>query len=375
MSRNFAPNTQKPLFEETTDAALMRRLLAMPKIDLHRHLTGSIDVETAIRIAAAYDVELPTYISSELQDILFNRREIDTLKKYFTPWSVLNKLYVSSESTREIISEAIAKAASDNVIYVEFRTSPRGFLGPNNPFTFEDYAETISAAVSEAAAKHGIVVRFILGIARHVFGRIPLEDRNRMFARIIDIISTRRDCFVGVDLNGDETAAGGEGFGYFFRTAREKGFKATVHAGEHGPAANVRYAVENLLASRIGHGIAAAQDPDVLELLAERNCALEICPTSNAILGVATRTEDLPLRILQKSGVPFVICSDNPARCRTSLTEELFKVSRAFDMSFGDLENMVSNTLDRSFADPETKSILFGRLNKRRGLQAKICVA
>jgi len=329
-------------------------------------LTGSIDSETAIRLAMTYGIKLPSYLSSELQDILSNRHEVDTLKKYFTPWAILNRLYASTAATREIILDAVRKAADDNVTYVEFRTSPRGFLGEEQRFSFEEYLQTISDTVWEAERTTGVTVRFILGIARHVFVKIPLEQRNKMFTRIIEMISPiRPKCFVGVDLNGDETAAGAEGFEFFFNVARNHGFRVTVHAGEFGPAENVRYAVDTLRASRIGHGIAASEDSGTLELLAENNCPLEICPTSNSILGLAPKTEDLPLRLLKNSGVPFVICSDNPARCRTSLSEELFKVAKAFDFSIGDIESLVLDSMKRSFADVETKALMINKLSRK----------
>jgi len=351
-------NPQESLFGISTDAALMHSMLSMPKIDLHRHLTGSIKAATAVRIAAKYTVKLPTYIISELEDILYNSRPVNNLKEYFSPWPILNRLFCSNEATRDLIFDTIRDAAEDNVVYLELRMGPHGFLG-NGPFAFEEFVETVSATVAEADKKFGTITRCILGIPRHVFGSIPFEKRKKMFARMISTISPLRPyCFVGVDINGDEAAVGAEEFEVFFKIAKENGFKITVHAGECGPASNVQYALEHLNAMRIGHGLAAASNPSLLKTLSKRKCALEICPTSNRILGLVSGEAELPLKILRGHGVPFVVCSDNPARCKTTLSEEIFKIAKTFMLSPSEIRHIVYSSLDHCFADPETKERL-----------------
>ena len=355
---------QNSLFEMTSDAQLIHEILSMPKIDLHRHLTGAIDAETAVKIAAKYNVELPTYVISELEDLLFKSDSANTLQQYFHPWwEILNKLFVSKEAIHDIILEVIKKAAEDNIIYLELRMGPRGFLG-NNIFTFEQFIEAVSESVAEANATfNNIITRCILGIPRHVFGNIRPQTRNRMLARMVSIISSfRQDCFVGVDLNGDEDAISGKEFEVFFKIAKDKGLGITVHAGECGSTSNVREAVDQLYAQRIGHGLAAVHDADLLRILAERNCALEICPESNRILRKISRIEELPLKILQEYGVPFVICSDNTARNRTSLSQELFKIAKAFRFSSVTLKEITLSSLKHSFTDLETKKSIKSKL-------------
>lgn len=357
-------NDQRALFDTLSDAELMHRILSMPKIDLHRHLVGSISGAIAVKVGAKYGVELPTYIASELEGILFGSQKVNTLPAYFAAWPILERLFVSSEAIHEIIIEVIRQAAEDNVIYLELRMGPYGFLG-KKPFTFEEFVHTVSTSIAEAESKFGITTRCILGVPRHVFAKIPVHTRNRMFARMISIVySVYPDTFVGVDLNGDESVGTGEDFKVFFRMAREKGFGITIHAGECGPAQNVEYAVKELKASRIGHGLAAAKNPNLLSLIAESNLMLEICPTSNEILSLVSRINELPLRLLTEYGVPFAICSDNPARNRTSLSEDLFKVARSFNLTESDLSKLTYSALDASFADEKTKKMIDLRLRR-----------
>jgi adenosine deaminase len=346
-----------------TDAMLLRSLLSKPKVDLHRHLTGSIDAKAAVRIAAKYDVQLPTYVASELEDRLYHQRGVTNHEEYFIPWETLNSLFVSEDAAYEIILEVLGEAAKDNVVYAEFRTGPRGFLGSEYP-KFDQYLDVIARSTAEAEERFGIVARWILGIPRHVFGPISEDTRNSMCARIINMVySFYPRYFVGIDLNGNEDAASAELFDVCFKMARNKGLPITVHAGETGPASSVEYAVEKLHASRIGHGVSAWSDLHLLALMAERDCALEICPTSNKLLRVLTSIEDLPLRTLRESGVPFSICSDNPARCRISLTEELYKVATAFSLPLSEIREITYCALDHSFADQEIRHSIRARLD------------
>lgn len=353
---------QRHLFP--SDLELMRSIPELPKVDLHRHITGSISGRTAVRLALKYDVELPTFIVYDLEKEIFPR-PVDTLEEYFRAWPILNRLFVSQEAIREIVLQTMKDAAEDNVVYTEIRTNPRGFLGENrvsrensDKYSFEEFLETVSSAIMEGEKKYGVVARIIVGISRHIFIRFPEGSRSKMFRRMVTMISQFYPQYVvGVDLNGDEKKVGGEPFDYFFWAARSEGLPVTIHAGEEGPVSNVRYALNSLKADRIGHGLAAASDPDLMKDLVKKNCALEICPTSNEVLNKKT-----PLKTFKEHGVPFAVCTDNPARCFTTLSEELFKVAKTLWLTVEDLEELTRNALNHSFADAETKKKVEAKL-------------
>lgn len=358
----LSQSEQLPLIKTETDAMLMHQIISLPKIDLHRHLTGSISPAVACRIAAKHDVKFPTYIAAELSEALFSQTPVNSHAEYFSPWPILNRLFASLPAVEELLRAVIRDCADDNVAYAEIRLGPRGFLGDSG-YSFEEFVQTVSAAVKRSDAHFGTTTRCILGIPRHVFAKVPIKSRNKMFASMLNTIQRSRDCFVGVDLNGDEVAASGDEFVTFFKIAREMGLPATVHAGEiGGSAGNVAFAVGSLGASRIGHGIEAAKNPSMLTLLAQRRCVLEICPSSNRLLGVVRRVRDLPLAILDRHNVPFVICTDNPARCRVTLSEEIFSVAKAFAYSIDRVREITMTSLQSSFADAITKKSVAERL-------------
>ena len=333
----------------------MAEILAMPKLDVHRHLTGSITADVAIRVAATHNLALPTYISRDLTRELFPKDHVDSHAEYFVPWRLLNNLFSSTAALRDLILNAIASAALDNVVYLELRLGPRG-ISEDATYSFQEFAKCVAQAVADGSERNGIVTKCILGIPRHVFTRLTPEKRRRVLAEMLDVIQRYPNCFVGVDLNGDEETASGREFEAFFKMAKVRGLGVTIHAGEVSrESQEILIAVTELGAARIGHGIAAGGDQNALSLLHEKQVCLEVCPTSNEMLGVVASIDRLPLRAFWENDVPFIICTDNPARCGTSLSEELYKVAKAFSLSGGDLRGMSVNATNHIFADEHTK--------------------
>jgi adenosine deaminase len=192
---------------------------------------------------------------------------------------------------------------------------------------------------------------------------------EKTFERILAAIDAQRKWFVGVDLTGLVDTVQGNAFEHFFKEAHRRKLGITIHAGEgnFGSSRSVRYAVETLCASRIGHGVAAAHRRDTLALLAEHDCTLEICPKSNVLLGVVGSVSQLPLRVFDRSKVPYVICTDNPARCATTLSEELCEIAKPpFEKSIDDIAKMMVTAVKASFADDNTKRRVLERVGENR---------
>jgi adenosine deaminase len=169
---------------------------------------------------------------------------------------------------------------------------------------------------------------------------------------------------IGIGLGGDEARYPAELFEAVYAFARKEGLRTVAHAGEAAGAQSIRAAIEVLGAERIGHGVRALEDPGVVEMLAQRRIALEVCPTSNMLTGVAQRDEAHPLVHLDAAGCVVTIDTDDPALFGTTITDEYAYVAEIAGVEA--VLRFARNAIDACFAPPERKAALHRRLELHR---------
>jgi adenosine deaminase len=169
---------------------------------------------------------------------------------------------------------------------------------------------------------------------------------------------------IGIGLGGDEARYPAELFEEVYDFARKEGLRTVAHAGEAAGAHSVRAAIEVLGAERIGHGVRAIEDPQVVELLVRQRVPLEICPTSNMLTGAARRGEPHPLIDLDAAGCIVTIDTDDPALFGTTITEEYAYVAQSAGLDA--VFRFAANAVDASFAPPERKAAIHQRLEVYR---------
>ena len=180
-------------------------------------------------------------------------------------------------------------------------------------------------------------------------------------AELVDtLVALRHPRVVALSIDGNEAAAGRSGprFAEAFRRAGAAGLRRTVHAGESSGPEGVRDAIEMLGADRIDHGVRAIEDPELVELLVDRQIPLGICPTSNLTLGVCASIEAHPIDRLRRAGVVVSINTDDPVLLGASLVGEYALCSRAFGWSDDDLRALARNSIDASFANADVRERL-----------------
>ncbi len=246
--------------------------------------------------------------------------------------------------------EFVADALKQNVVYGELFISPSVWSYFNPEL---DVPATIRSIVAELNAVHGSAFSLIVDVTRN-FGAESAMQTARIAADLAG------DGVIGIGLGGDESRFPAPLFEEVFAFARAQGLNVVAHAGEAAGAQSVRDAVEVLGAQRIGHGIRALEDPDVMELLRDRMIPLEVCPTSNFLTGVASRGEPHPLRELDRAGLIIAIDADDPALFGTSIAQEYGYVAR--EMGMDALRRFVHQAVDVSFLDPIAKQALHGRI-------------
>jgi adenosine deaminase len=329
----------------------LRRLLhALPKVDLHRHLEGSLRLETLAEVAKEHGIDLPSYNIEQLRPYVQFTDEEPGFHRFLEKFKLLRRFYTTREAVKRVAYEAVVDAANDNVKYLEMRFSPSA-LAHAQSFPLHEVTEWVIDAVEQAQAETGVMVRLLCAVVRH--------DSLELARQVIEVaIAYRNHGIVGVDLTGDEVHYPASPFASLFRHAADYGLGITIHAGEAGNATNVREAVEVLHAQRIGHGIRSIEDATVVQLLRQHGVTLEVCPTSNLQTGVVDNFGLHPLRDLFLLDVNVTINTDDPSVSDTSLTDEYMVAMMGLGVSLRELRMCTRNSIRAAFLPAEAKQQL-----------------
>ncbi len=351
-------NTEPSLTRSTsrTIPELRRILQRLPKVDLHRHLEGSLRLETLAEIAREHGIDLPSYEIEHLRPYVQITNDPPNFQRFLEKFRLLRRFYTTREAVERVAYEAIVDAAEDNVRYLELRFNPAA-LSQAGGFGFDKVADWVIEAADRAAADTHIVVRLLCTIVRHE----PIE----LAERTIEVALARRDRgIVGVDLAGDEVRFSALPFRDVLRRAADGGLGITIHAGEAAGADNVREAIELLGANRIGHGIRSIENSDVVKVLRDRHVTLEVCPTSNLQTGVMQKFGHHPLRDLYLLGVPVTINTDDPSISDTTLTDEYLVAIMGMGVTLRNIREFNWLAVQAAFLPADERTILGQRITE-----------
>lgn len=324
------------------DDALLNVVRALPKIELHRHLEGSVRLETLVDIAHAAGIEMPEYDVETLRPFVQmmpgeTRDHIHFLSKFHT----LRQFFRSPEIIKRVAREVVLDCAADNIRYLELRFTPRA-LSSVMGCSYDEVIHWVCETASETAVAHNMQVRFILSMNRHE----SLEIGEQVLQAALD----HRDLgIVALDLAGNEDGHPPAPFRGIFERARGEGFGVTAHAGEWDGTQSIRDAVEYLGAQRIGHGVRAFEDEKMIEWLVEQKTVLEICPTSNVHSGVVSDWAAHPLRKLFSNRVLTTINTDDPLVSNITLSDEILRAMQYMGMSLTDIKTQIRTAAASAF--------------------------
>jgi adenosine deaminase len=286
---------------------------AIPKVELHRHLEGSLRLKTMSEVSRSLGLGLPGTgpLGSMVQ---VNEKEPYTFTNFLKKFETLRLFYRSPEIIGRITREAIADAAADNVRYMELRFTPVA-LSRAEKFPMGEVIGWVIEGAQQAEKETGLHVGLIVSVNRHESPDLAEEVVKLALERC-------KDGIVGLDLAGNEAEFSALPFADIFQDARKAGLHITVHAGEWNGPANVAEAIERLGAERIGHGIRVMEDPSVVALARERGTVFEVCITSNFQSGVVKALKDHPLPRMLEAGLKVTLNTDDPSISRITLSDE-----------------------------------------------------
>ena len=296
------------------DTAPLNIYHALPKVELHRHLEGSLRLTTMLDIARAHGLTVPAGVLSLSGMVQVQDEDPLTFNNFLEKFKTLRLFYRSPEVIDRVTREAVEDAAKDNIRYLELRFTPVA-LSRAEGFPLHDVMDWVLGSSQVAAREFGIKVGLISSVNRHESPELA-EQVAWLAAQYVG------KGLVGLDLAGNEAEFSALPFEGIFKEARQSGLRITIHAGEWGGAANVREAIEVFGAERIGHGVRVLEDDDVTALAVERKTAFEVCITSNYQSGVVPNLGGHPLASMLNEGLNATINTDDPSVSRITLSGE-----------------------------------------------------
>ncbi len=312
----------------------------LPKIELHRHLEGSLRVKTMMEIVRSHDLDVKD--TGYLRPLVQVERDKDyTFENFLAKFGTLRLFYKSPGIIKRITKEAIEDAAADNVWYMELRFTPVA-LSQAEAFPISEVIDWVIESVQEAEEEFDISVRLIVSINRHE--RVSLAEEVTQLA-----VDHLQDGIVGIDLAGNEAEYAAGPFQTLFAEAQKEGLQVTIHAGEWGGPEKVREAIQVLGADRIGHGVRVLEDPEVVRLAEERRTPFEVCVTSNHHSGVIDEVADHPLSEMLIEGLNVTINTDDPSISKITLGHEYKTVTETLGLPIWVLRERVLAAVRASF--------------------------
>jgi adenosine deaminase len=314
------------------------------KAELHVHLEGTATPALVRELCSRNGAELdPSTFASDGE---FRWGDFwEFLKCYDKAAAAI----LSEDDYRAVTYDYLRRCAEEDVIYVETFSSPDHAASVG--ITYEQHLNGIAAGIDQARRDFGIECRIIVTCVRHLGPEKAVEVAKK-------VIANPHPYVVGFGMGGDEAQYHPKDFASAFNLVHEAGLPTTNHAGEFGGPDSIRATLEHLPVSRIGHGVRAIEDPELVAELAERKIPLELCPGSNIATGLYSSYEEHPIDSLRKAGCVITLSSDDPPYFATSIGQEYDKTAAAFDYDADMLKAVTIASIEAAFCDAALKEKL-----------------
>lgn len=318
------------------------------KAEIHCHIEGATPPSLARDKANQYGIAIDGLIAPDGESYAAS-----DFSGFLAAYDRVVKLFRTPADFADLSYAHYTAVARQGAIYAETFLSPDQARSAGLPYG--DYLAGLAEGLARASAETGIVGRFIPCAIRH----LGAENAERA-AR--EVVEHPHEWVTGFGLAGDERVHRPADFIKAFAIAAEAGLGLTAHAGEVRGADSVRAALDALPVGRIGHGVRAVEDPELVRRIAGEGIVLEVCPGSNVALGVCPDLKSHPLPRLLAAGVRVTVNSDDPPFFRTSLGREYDSVAATFDLDAAIMNAFTRTAIEAAFVDEPTRKMLLARL-------------
>jgi adenosine deaminase len=326
----------------------------LPLVELHRHLDGSVRLQTILDLGIQYNLKLPAYDLEGLRLHVQVTTPQPGVMAFISKFEWMVGILVNEEAVRRIAYESVEDACNEGLDYVELRFSPMFMAAPHRLDPVAVVTAVIDGVVS---AQHDFGTRAnLIGIISRTYG--PDRANEELTALL-----SNKNAITAIDLAGDEANFPAEWFSSHFQRARDAGWHVTVHAGESAGPESIWQALNTLGAERIGHAIRALEDQKLLEHLEKKQIGIESCLTSNVQTSCIPDYASHPIKRFLELGICATINTDDPGISGITLPYEYNHAAPLAGLSGQQICQAQNNALDAAFlTDTEKSSILSAKL-------------
>jgi aminodeoxyfutalosine deaminase len=332
------------------DTGLDAFIAGLPKAELHVHHVGSASPRIVAELAARHPDSAVPADPAALADYFTFRDFAHFIQVYLSVVDLIR----DAEDVRLLTYEVARDMARQQIRYAELTVTP--YSSTRRGIPDQAFMEAIEDARRAAEAELGVTLRWCFDIPGEA-GLASAEETARL------AVDLRPEGLVSFGLGGPEIGVPRPQFKPYFDRARAAGLHSVPHAGEATGPQTIWDALNDLGAERIGHGTSAAQDPRLLDHLAEHRIPLEVCPTSNIATRVVADLDEHPIRQMVDAGVLVTVNSDDPPMFGTDLNTEYAVAARLLKLDHTGLGALAKNAVDASFLDPAGKARLAAEID------------
>lgn len=318
-------------------------LRLIPKAEIHLHLEGSIDANTIWELAQKYDdPQLRSF--SDAQWALY----FSSPHEFFMQFLRVSSLIREASDFTLLARQVAHRFDAENIHYAEITLAPHKFV--RNGIPYPDIINAIDQGLRDEMKNTPFEYRLIIDIVRDLGPEAGMETMHMVQEHPHPNVAA-------IGLGGGENYLP-EASKEVFQFAETLRLSKTAHAGEGKGPESIWGALNHLGVKRIDHGLRAIEDPKLVTYLKENKIHLNMCPSSNVMLGVAASHEQHPLRYYHEHGIPVNISTDDPSFFNTSLTHEYEKVVDLHSFPLHEVPRLITNALDASFLPAEKKQTM-----------------
>ena len=335
----------------SVNALLQDRLLQLPKVELHVHLEGSLSPMLIDTLVEKYKVNLSEYIENPLS----HRNRYDSFTDFAKSFLFGVSLLREPDDIYSAMLGLGRQLLDDHVRYAEVTWTPQLYLGKG--FTLDATLDALNQARFKLENESGLKVRWIPDLVR------SQTRPSEHIARWVALKRLQDTGVVALGVGGPEAGYPASALCDAFAVANKYGLPINPHAGETGGAHSVWETLRLTGAKRIGHGVRAIDDADLVAHLATHRIALEICLSSNVGLNLFPSVSDHCIKRLINAGVPIVLNTDDRALFKTTLSNEYFLAVSQAGLTFDDIAQGVRNAVDYSYLPQDEKETLMSEIS------------